>query len=41
MQTYVKPVTTQTLAEGGVEAARYMVGKPAGLYNMNQLLEDR
>lgn len=27
------------LAEGGVEAARFMVGKPAGLYNMTDLLK--
>ena len=27
-------------AEGGVEAARFVCGKPAGLYNMTQLLED-
>ena len=33
--------TRRMLAEGGVEAARYMVGKPAGLYNMNHLLKDR
>ena len=33
--------TRNMLAEGGVEAARFMVGKPAGLYNMNQLLEER
>ncbi len=26
------------LAEGAVEAARFIVGKPLGLYNMNQLL---
>ena len=33
--------TRRMLAEGGVEAARYMAGKPAGLYNMNHLLKDR
>ena len=27
------------LAEGGVEAARFMVGKPAGMYNMKDLLK--
>ena len=27
-------------AEGGVEAARFVCGKPAGLYNMTQLLEE-
>lgn len=27
------------LAEGGVEAARFMVGKPAGMYNMTDLLK--
>ena len=26
-------------AEGGVDAARFVCGKPAGLYNMTQLLE--
>ena len=26
-------------ANGSVEAARFIVGKPAGLYNMNQMLE--
>ncbi len=31
-------VTRSMLAEGGVEAARFMVEKPAGLYNMNNLL---
>ena len=29
------------LAEGAVDAARFMVGKTPGLYNMEQLLEDR
>ena len=29
------------LAEGAVDAARFMEGKGKGLYNMNQLLEDR
>ena len=33
--------TRRMLAEGGVEAARYMAGKPAGLYNMDHLLKDR
>ena len=27
------------LAEGGVQAARFMAGKPAGLYNMTDLLK--
>ena len=27
------------LADGAVDAARFMVGKPAGLYTMNELLE--
>jgi dihydrodipicolinate reductase len=26
-------------AEGAVEAAAFLAGKPAGLYNMNDLLE--
>ena len=34
-------VTRQMLAEGGVEAARFMLGKAAGLYNMESLLEER
>ena len=29
------------LAEGAVEAARFMAGKPAGLYNMDDLLEGK
>ncbi|MCD7755176.1 MAG: 4-hydroxy-tetrahydrodipicolinate reductase [Firmicutes bacterium] len=28
------------LAEGAVEAARFLAGKPAGLYNMDDLLEE-
>ena len=32
-------VTRQMLAEGGVDAARFICGKPAGLYNMDHLLE--
>ena len=31
--------TRAMLAEGGVEAARFMVGKPAGMYNMKDLLK--
>ena len=31
--------TRAMLAEGGVEAARFMVGKPAGMYNMTDLLK--
>lgn len=31
-------VTRAMLAEGAVEAARFMVGKPAGMYNMENLL---
>ena len=31
--------TRAMLAEGGVEAARFMVGKPAGMYNMKNLLK--
>ncbi len=34
-------VTRTMLAEGAVEAARYLLGKPAGLYNMENLLEER
>ena len=34
-------VTRQMLAEGGVEAARFICGKDAGLYNMEHLLEER
>ena len=32
-------VTRNMLAEGGVDAARFLCGKPAGLYNMSNLLE--
>ena len=32
-------VTRTMLAEGAVDAARFMLGKPAGLHNMNGLLE--
>ena len=31
-------VTRAMLADGAVEAARFMVGKPAGMYNMENLL---
>ena len=31
-------VTRDMLAEGGVEAARFVSGKPAGLYNMQDML---
>ena len=31
-------VTRDMLAEGGVEAARFVAGKPAGLYNMQDML---
>ena len=34
-------VTRQMLAEGGAEAARFMLGKGVGLYNMESLLEER
>ena len=34
-------VTRQMLAEGGVDAARFICGKAPGLYNMNHLLEER
>ena len=34
-------LTRDMLAEGAVDAARYMVGKGKGLYNMESLLEDR
>ena len=30
--------TRNMLAEGGVEAARFVSGKPAGLYNMQDML---
>ena len=33
--------TRNMLAEGGVEAARFMVGKPKGMYNMTNLLAER
>ncbi|MGM9604408.1 MAG: dihydrodipicolinate reductase C-terminal domain-containing protein, partial [Faecousia sp.] len=33
--------TRNMLAEGGVEAARFMVGKPKGMYNMGSLLTAR
>ena len=33
--------TRNMLAEGGVEAARFMVGKPKGMYNMQNLLSGR
>ena len=32
-------VTRAMLAEGGVEAARFMLGKPCGYYNMESILE--
>ena len=32
-------VTRGMLAEGGVEAARFMLGKPKGFYNMESILE--
>lgn len=32
-------VTRSMLAEGAVDAARFLTGKPTGLYNMNHLLE--
>ena len=32
-------VTRAMLAEGGVEAARFMLGKPRGFYNMESILE--
>ena len=32
--------TRNMLAEGGVEAARFMVGKPKGMYRMENLLAD-
>ena len=33
-------VTRAMLADGAVDAARFILGKPAGLYNMTQLLEE-
>ena len=33
-------VTRAMLADGAVEAARFMVGKPRGMYNMESLLEN-
>ena len=33
-------VTRAMLADGGVAAARFMVGKVAGLYNMESMLEE-
>ena len=33
-------VTRAMLADGAVDAARFMVGKPRGLYNMESLLEN-
>ena len=32
-------VTRAMLADGAVDAARFMVGKPTGLYNMESILE--
>lgn len=32
-------LTRSMLAEGGVAAARFLLGKPAGLYNMESILE--
>lgn len=32
-------ITRGMLADGAVDAARFMEGKPAGLYNMNNILE--
>lgn len=34
-------VTRAMLADGGVDAARFMVGKPVGLYNMESMLEEK
>ena len=34
-------ITRSMLAEGGVDAARFICGKAPGLYNMNQLLEEK
>lgn len=34
-------VSRAMLADGAVEAARFMSGKPSGLYNMNTLLEEK
>ena len=34
-------MTRGMLADGAVTAARFMVGKPQGLYNMNDLLESK
>ena len=34
-------VTRQMFAQGAVEAAAFLEGKPAGLYNMDQLLEGK
>lgn len=34
-------VTREMLAEGAVDAARFMLGKEPGLYTMNALLEER
>ena len=33
-------VTRAMLADGAVDAARFMVGKPRGMYNMESLLEN-
>ncbi len=41
LQLRHEAITRGMLAEGAVDAARFMEGKGKGLYNMNQLLEDR
>ena len=38
---YSAAVALSMLAEGAVDAARFLADKPKGLYNMNHLLEER
>ena len=40
LQLRHEAITRGMLAEGAVDAARFLVGKPKGLYNMNHLLEE-
>ncbi len=40
LQLRHEAITRGMLAEGAVDAARFLAGKPKGLYNMNHLLEE-
>ena len=40
LQLRHEAITRGMLAEGAVDAAKFLAGKPKGLYNMNHLLEE-